>query len=97
MELAWVRLHESLDVLYSWSLRFKNVAIGEDNAPMLVFDRLVLLKPLSRGTVYLVEGISIYLINFLRSLISAGPLTPGPNIQTEDDFFKFVNDESQSE
>ncbi|KAG6918273.1 hypothetical protein DXG01_015647 [Tephrocybe rancida] len=78
-----------------------NVATGEDEAPTLNFDRLVLLKPLSRGVVFALAKA----VEYTRTLVSTaplkdfviGPILPSQDVQTEEDFVDFVINNSESE
>ncbi|KAG6889534.1 hypothetical protein C0992_004793 [Termitomyces sp. T32_za158] len=100
-----------------------NIAADQNNVTSLVFDRLILLKPLSRGFVHVnsTNPLDPPVINpryathdkfalakavqYTRTLVNTeplkalveGPLIPDQNVQTDEDFVNFVDEQSVSE
>ncbi|KAJ7924701.1 GMC oxidoreductase-domain-containing protein [Mycena leptocephala] len=89
-----------------------NVAADANNVSTLTFDRLILVKPLSRGTVHinstdpLVPPFAFAKgVQFTRTIVDTeplksivvGPVTPDATVQTDDDFVNYVNTKSVSE
>ncbi|KAJ7493778.1 hypothetical protein FB451DRAFT_448970 [Mycena latifolia] len=102
-----------------------NIASDANNVSTLTFDRIILLKPFSRGTVHINSTNPLddpvidpkYLsaphdkfafvkaVQFTRTIVDTeplksivvGPVLPDATVQTEADFFNYVNTKSNSE
>ncbi|KAG6901754.1 hypothetical protein C0995_008319 [Termitomyces sp. Mi166 len=101
VEFAWVGRQLWNYIAANITSHAQNVATDQDNGTSLAFDRLVLLKPLSRGFVFALAKA----VQYTRTLVDTeplkglveGPLIPDQTVQTEEDFVNFINKQSGSE